>query len=553
MKTITFYSYKGGVGRSLALREIARRLSEFKKKVCVLDFDLEAPGLHYKFEQQYPKVRNFKTGIVDYIHDFISTGKIPENISNYKITLPAPNVNFSDIDFIPAGDPTSNEYWKKLSAINWHEFLYQKDGIRFFLDMKARIEKEIKPDCLLIDSRTGITDISGITLRLLSDEIVVLAVNNKENLHGCATIINNLSNVNNSISEREPKIHFVLSRLSYNQNKQEDILEEAQVLASVRHFLEEKTNWRFNILTIHREEHIERNENQNLIYDDDLPSDRKNRRAIKSSITNDYLILFDKITEDIFKPDEKKRILDAKMSSKFLEEAKTEGNHAQRLEKLKKAISYDPNNYEAYVERALQHFRMANYDEAKKDLEKIIEINPGHVWAYVNLAIIFNRKGMLDKSKEFLDKALTIDPYSEMANLSLYDLYEDMNEHEKAVNILNLILEKVNPENPDALNSRANYYRRKGKLDEALQDIKKAIEVNTNNAVYYGTLAEIYAEMDKMDEFYFFLSVALRKGISAIELSTAVDVYEKFKNEPRFIELMNKYQIDLDILFSETK
>ena len=29
MKTITFYSYKGGVGRSLALVNIATRLAEF--------------------------------------------------------------------------------------------------------------------------------------------------------------------------------------------------------------------------------------------------------------------------------------------------------------------------------------------------------------------------------------------------------------------------------------------------------------------------------------------------------------------------------------------
>ncbi len=51
MKTITFYSYKGGVGRTLALANVAMRLSEFKKKVCMIDFDLEAPGLHHKFKQ----------------------------------------------------------------------------------------------------------------------------------------------------------------------------------------------------------------------------------------------------------------------------------------------------------------------------------------------------------------------------------------------------------------------------------------------------------------------------------------------------------------------
>ena len=68
MKTITFYSYKGGVGRSLALANIATRLAEFGKKVCLLDFDLEAPGLHYKFSTLLSnQKKEIKNGIVDYI------------------------------------------------------------------------------------------------------------------------------------------------------------------------------------------------------------------------------------------------------------------------------------------------------------------------------------------------------------------------------------------------------------------------------------------------------------------------------------------------------
>ena len=46
MKTITFYSYKGGTGRSLALANAARYLARLEFKVVALDFDLEAPGLH---------------------------------------------------------------------------------------------------------------------------------------------------------------------------------------------------------------------------------------------------------------------------------------------------------------------------------------------------------------------------------------------------------------------------------------------------------------------------------------------------------------------------
>ena len=48
MRTVAFYSYKGGVGRTLLLATAARFLALAGKKVVALDLDLEAPGLHYK-------------------------------------------------------------------------------------------------------------------------------------------------------------------------------------------------------------------------------------------------------------------------------------------------------------------------------------------------------------------------------------------------------------------------------------------------------------------------------------------------------------------------
>src|SRR5262245_50593676 len=48
-KIITFYSYKGGTGRSMALANVAWILASTGKKVLMVDWDLEAPGLHRYF------------------------------------------------------------------------------------------------------------------------------------------------------------------------------------------------------------------------------------------------------------------------------------------------------------------------------------------------------------------------------------------------------------------------------------------------------------------------------------------------------------------------
>jgi len=48
-KIVTFYSYKGGTGRSMALANVAWILASNGKRVLAIDWDLEAPGLHRYF------------------------------------------------------------------------------------------------------------------------------------------------------------------------------------------------------------------------------------------------------------------------------------------------------------------------------------------------------------------------------------------------------------------------------------------------------------------------------------------------------------------------
>ena len=48
-RIITFYSYKGGTGRSMALANVAFVLALNGNRVLVIDWDLEAPGIHRYF------------------------------------------------------------------------------------------------------------------------------------------------------------------------------------------------------------------------------------------------------------------------------------------------------------------------------------------------------------------------------------------------------------------------------------------------------------------------------------------------------------------------
>ncbi len=46
---VTFYSYQGGVGRSMALANVAVLLARHGLRVLTVDWDLEAPGIETCF------------------------------------------------------------------------------------------------------------------------------------------------------------------------------------------------------------------------------------------------------------------------------------------------------------------------------------------------------------------------------------------------------------------------------------------------------------------------------------------------------------------------
>src|SRR5204863_6021010 len=70
-RIITFYSYKGGTGRSMALANVAWILASRGKRVLMVDWDLEAPGLHRYFHPfLQDKNLTASDGVIDLVRRF---------------------------------------------------------------------------------------------------------------------------------------------------------------------------------------------------------------------------------------------------------------------------------------------------------------------------------------------------------------------------------------------------------------------------------------------------------------------------------------------------
>jgi len=238
LQTISFYSYKGGSGRTLVVANMARYLARFGQKVVAIDFDLEAPGLHYKFsldrvENPIPAVR----GLVDYIHAFLVEGKNLDSlkIGDYVVPVPSSSGSKSIIHLIPAGGAPSEDYWHKLSRIDWQRFLYGEGarGVPFFLELKEKILEELSPDFLLIDARTGVTEIGGVATSLLPEKVVCLVLSTPENLEGARTVLRSLGRIPRMLGRPPMDIIAVLTRIP--EFKEPD--RENEVIAEVLEFL----------------------------------------------------------------------------------------------------------------------------------------------------------------------------------------------------------------------------------------------------------------------------------------------------------------------------
>ncbi|HKM47078.1 MAG TPA: hypothetical protein VJX69_05800 [Terriglobales bacterium] len=236
METITFYSYKGGTGRSLALANAAVYLAKLGFKVVAVDFDLEAPGLHYKLSRNEDgSPLRVERGVVDYVNDFVSKQLVSGPIKQFLVDVTVPGIEKPLVHLMPAGRVPSAEYWTKLSRINWHELFYKEDaqGVQIFRELQARILDEIEPDFLLVDSRTGITEMGGVATTLLADKVLCLVSPTLENLEGARAVLRSLKRSRRETGGAQLEIIAAVSRFPEMRSADEREREVTDYVLSV--------------------------------------------------------------------------------------------------------------------------------------------------------------------------------------------------------------------------------------------------------------------------------------------------------------------------------
>ncbi len=208
MYVTTFYSFKGGVGRTMALVNAAIELANTGRRVLAVDFDLEAPGLDtFDF---LPANAN-GPGIIDFVGEYLASGQAPEVDRFISETSDIGDVN-GGLWIMPSG-AQHETYAAKFSQIDWGKLYEEHDGYLLFEDLKKQWEQVVCPHYVLIDSRTGHTDTGGICTRQLPDAVAIFFFPNEQNLRGLTKVVRDIRLEANAPRKKEIDLHFVMSNV----------------------------------------------------------------------------------------------------------------------------------------------------------------------------------------------------------------------------------------------------------------------------------------------------------------------------------------------------
>jgi MinD-like ATPase involved in chromosome partitioning or flagellar assembly len=227
---VTFYSYKGGTGRTMALANIAWILASNGQRVLAIDWDLESPGLHKFFHPFLDGATITDTpGVIDIIRNYqrAAIESKPRaddwHLEYAQILQHAVSLDWDHfeepgtLDFLSAGQQ-NRVYSANVSGMDWDDFYDRLGGGQFFDALRADMKRNY--DYVLIDSRTGISDIADVCTVQFPDVLVDCFTLNDQSIDGAAAVA---KDIDKRYHERKIRILPVPMRIVDSEKEKHDI------------------------------------------------------------------------------------------------------------------------------------------------------------------------------------------------------------------------------------------------------------------------------------------------------------------------------------------
>jgi MinD-like ATPase involved in chromosome partitioning or flagellar assembly len=201
-EVISFYSYKGGVGRSMLLANVAVVLAQRGRRVLCIDFDLEAGGLHTIFGLPADRIKSTTLDLL------LANGAAAEAIDVSSLSNLAGRLWLL---------PTISEIAKVNAVFNsLRDLPMRLDGII------AELEDQYAPEFVFVDSRAGFAEFAAPPLAL-AKRIVCVMRPNRQNTDGLRTLLDVMDTLNRTpphiiVLSQVPDLPHAIGRISELEN-----------------------------------------------------------------------------------------------------------------------------------------------------------------------------------------------------------------------------------------------------------------------------------------------------------------------------------------------
>lgn len=511
---VSFYSYKGGVGRSQLCANIASYLCIKKgKKVLLWDWDFEAPGLHFFFDKT--NIDFTVPGTIELLEDYTAMMRTQPSVSkeDYQFFLKSSMINLKKgevvkgkigkIDLIPGGN-YNNDFTSKVNNFNWYEFYELLDGKEYIESLKSWL-KDLDYDYILIDSRTGLNDYSGICNLQLPDTNVVVMAANEQNISGCKKIINQIVNHEYTKKFRSSYVLPILSRINVNnpvyQKWSERFVDEFhKLLDELDQDVSPFTTEIFRDFYLDKtllEDDPRFSAGENILITNKKQTFPRGSLAAKYTNISEYLEGLD--TEKTIRIVNQ---IDEDTWTSYAEEAVDDNINEKaayaydRANDIEHSIQYGGTS-NSFNKKGNNEWIKNNLDNAMKYFQKSLELNPQNTSTLSSLGNGYFEKGDFDLAIQAFQKVIQIKSDNHEAIYCLGNSYYKKGDFNLAIQAFQKAIQ-IKPNYLEAFNNMGVTYRRKGEFDLAIRAFQKAIQIKPNDPDPFNGLGYVFFASGKI-------------------------------------------------------
>ncbi len=216
-----------------------------------------------------------------------------------------------------------------------------------------------------------------------------------------------------------------------------------------------------------------------------------------------------------------------------------EDRYQEAIGVLSKAIDLGAGG-NSYQQRGLAHFRSQppNFLEATKDFYQAQLAEPENSSLYLWRAQAFQELGNFKEAIREYSLLLSFEPDQASYYVDRGFLYDQMGQAKAAFDDYNQAIDLTG--HPLAYNNRAMHHLQAGRHQAAILDAEAALDADPNLGIAYATLAEIYADLEDLDNMLRYLAPALEKYYEDGVAVLLEPAFEPFHEDPGFQALISR-------------